>query len=311
MESTPIIQRSKRSAFRKYGPDYAVLILAGGVAVFFYFLSPFPKHLFIVKNNIGAIREDEALPVLPDLIPTWLSAVISFGTGIVVFALAQIWVRSGKDFHRAMLGLLTALVAGSWFQVICKILIGGLRPNFLSVCVPDITKAVGQGYGGMFYDKSVCTGPEKDVGDALESFPSGHANCAFAGLLFISLYLNAKIKLFGPEYPHTWKLFVVFTPILAATVLSLSRMLDYTHHWYDILAGSLIGIAFAFAAYRMQYRSIFNPENNHILLPRRMAELQYAQTNYPTTYPQKSSAQSYKNFQTAYPPLYQQGGAYV
>ena len=44
--------------------------------------------------------------------------------------------------------------------------------------------------------------------------------------------------------------------LLAATILSLSRLLDYTHHWYDILAGAIIGIMFAFAGYRMQYCSV-------------------------------------------------------
>eukprot|EP00026_Physarum_polycephalum_P012502 Phypoly_transcript_12821.p1 GENE.Phypoly_transcript_12821~~Phypoly_transcript_12821.p1 ORF type:complete len:297 (+),score=-0.13 Phypoly_transcript_12821:185-1075(+) len=285
MEAVPILDKhsKRRSAFRKYGPDYAVLAIAGGMALGFYLLPPLPDHLFLVVDNIGAINTANALPLRAEIIPMWLSGFISAAAGLVTIGAAQIWIRSGKDFHRGYLGLLTALVASSWFQVICKILIGGLRPNFLSVCQPDLSKAQGQGYGGMYYDKSVCTGNLHQILDSLESFPSGHSNCAFAGLLYLSLYLNAKLKLFGPEYPHTWKLFVVFTPILAATVLSLTRMLDYTHHWYDILAGALIGIMFAFAGYRMQYCSIFNPETNHVLLPRRAKKL-HTLTFSPSTY---------------------------
>jgi len=203
----------------------------------------------------------------------WLSGAISAVSGLVVIGVAQIWVRSAKDFHRGMLGLMTSMVASSWFQVICKILIGGLRPNFLQICQPDISKAQGQGYYGLYYDHSICTGPIKEVYDALESFPSGHSSAAFAGLLYVSLYLNAKLKLWGDLYPRSWKLFVVFFPILAATVLSLTRLLDYTHHWYDIMAGAIIGISFSFVAYRMQYYSIFNPENNHKLLPRKPKKL--------------------------------------
>jgi len=202
-----------------------------------------------------------------------VSGAISAVSGLVVIGFAQIWVRSGKDFHRGLLGLVTSMVASSWFQVICKILIGGLRPNFLSICKPDLSLAQGQGYYGLYFDHSVCTGDKKLVYDAAESFPSGHSSAAFSGLLFLSLYLNAKVKLWGDLYPRSWKLFLVFFPILAATVLSLTRLLDYTHHWYDILAGALIGITFSFAAYRMQYCSIFNPENNHVLLPRKPKKL--------------------------------------
>lgn len=289
MEARSILNKHlKRSAFRKYGPDYAVLCVAGGMALGFYLLPPLPQHLFIVKDNIGAIDPADAFPLRAEIIPMWLSGLISIVAGLIIIGVAQIWVRSGKDFHRGFLGLLISIVASSWFQVICKILIGGLRPNFLSTCQPDISKAQGQGYGGMYYDKSVCTGDMDQVLDGLESFPSGHSNCAFAGLLYLSLYLNAKLKLFGPVYPRTWKLFVVVAPTLAATILSLSRLLDYTHHWYDILAGALIGIFFAFAAYRMQYSSIFNSENNHVLLPRRAKKLllPVSTNNYQTVYRQ-------------------------
>lgn len=52
--------------------------------------------------------------------------------------------------------------------MICKILIGGLRPNFLSVCQPDLSLAQGQGFGGLYYDKSVCTGEKSLILDSLE-----------------------------------------------------------------------------------------------------------------------------------------------
>jgi len=244
------------------------------MALGFYLMPPIPNRLFAVKNNNqDPINMEDAFPIRTEIIPMWLSGAISGVSGLVVIGVAQIWVKSGKDFHRGMLGLMTSMVASSWFQVICKILIGGLRPNFLAICQPDISKAPGQGYYGLYYDHTICTGPLKEVYDALESFPSGHSSAAFSGLLFISLYLNAKLKLWGDLYPRTWKLFLVFFPILAATVLSLTRLLDYTHHWYDILAGAVIGICFAFAAYRMQYCSIFNSEINHKLLPRKPKKL--------------------------------------
>lgn len=65
-----------------------------------------------------------------------------------------------------------------------------------------------------------------------QSFPSGHSNAAFAGLLFLALYLNAKLKLWGVSRGHGafWKIILVFAPIWGATVLSLTRLIDHQHH---------------------------------------------------------------------------------
>lgn len=38
------------------------------------------------------------------------------------------------------------------------------------------------GFGGIMYDRTICTNPDKRRVDlALESFPSGHTTAAFAG----------------------------------------------------------------------------------------------------------------------------------
>lgn len=39
----------------------------------------------------------------------WLSGVISIAAGLATIGGAQIWIRSGKDFHRGFLGLLTSM----------------------------------------------------------------------------------------------------------------------------------------------------------------------------------------------------------
>lgn len=262
-------QPSKFSKFvRKYWFDWLVLAIMGSVALGVFFSPPLSKRLFAVKFGDTPISYEYGYPILKEIIPTWMAGAIAAASGIIVLAVAQIWVKSGKDFHRGLLCLVTCLLAASWFQVICKVMVGGFRPNFLEVCKPDLSK-VGSGYYGVYFDHTICTGDKTAVYDALQSFPSGHSTAAFAGNLFISLYLNSKLKLWGNEYAPVWKLFVVMTPILGAVLLSLCRLVDYTHHWYDIIAGAIIGIMFAFAAYRMHYGSIFNPATNHVLLPRK------------------------------------------
>lgn len=223
---------------------------------------PTPGNEFINTDSYFAY------PNRGEIIPTWGSAVIAIVVNFVVISVAQYWVRDWKDWHHGMLGSAVALSVSTLFQVSIKILIGGLRPTFLDICKPDLSRAAGQGYGGVYYDKSVCTGDEKKINDALESFPSGHSNAAFAALLFLALYLNAKLKLWGVSRGHgsVWKMLLVFAPIWGAVILSLTRLLDHQHNWYDIMAGAIIGIVFAFAAYRAYYVAVFHPYFNHIPL---------------------------------------------
>ena len=102
-----------------------------------------------------------------------------------------------------LIGLGYALATATLFQSFIKILIGGLRPHFLSICAPAIPPStLGLSTPGpsndIYYTASqVCTGDAGKVKEAQMSFPSGHACAAFAGFVFLALYLNAKFKVFG------------------------------------------------------------------------------------------------------------------
>jgi diacylglycerol diphosphate phosphatase/phosphatidate phosphatase len=63
-----------------------------------------------------------------------------------------------------------------------KWLIGGLRPHFLSVCQPDVSKLTpsGNGFQNIMYNRSICTGNSDTIDDSLESWMSGHSTAAFA-----------------------------------------------------------------------------------------------------------------------------------
>lgn len=143
------------------------------------------------------------------------------------------------------------------------------------------------------YDRTICTGDEKEINDALESFPSGHstAACRFsryyapfeqdinpnlvAGFIFLSLYLNGKLKVFSNYAPHCWKLTAVYAPVLGATLIAGSLTIDEFHNWYDVVAGGTIGTMFALSAYRMMYASVWDFRFNHVPLPRGNTTLGY------------------------------------
>jgi membrane-associated phospholipid phosphatase len=157
------------------------------------------------------------------------------------------------------MGLSYALTTSTLFQIIIKLLIGGLRPHFLAACQPDLSKGIVDGsFGIQMYNRKTCTGDEWEVNNALQSFPSGHAAAAFAGLLFLALYLNAKLKIFADYHSRVWKLLLFALPLELALLMALSKIIDYWHFWYDVLFGSLIGCLFALLGYRMVYSSVWD-----------------------------------------------------
>lgn len=184
----------------------------------------------------------------------------------------QVRIRSFWDVNNAIIGLLYSLINAAVFQVFLKWLIGGLRPHFLAVCNPDISQMeiapTGTGFRQVMYDRSICTGDRDEIDDSLESFPSGHSTAAFAGFVFLYLYLNAKLKVWSNYHPAFWKLIATYAPILGATLIAGSLTIDEFHNWYDCLAGAIIGTIMAFSSYRMVYASVFDFRFNHIPLNR-------------------------------------------
>lgn len=54
----------------------------------------------------------------------------------------------------------------------------------------------------------------------------------FAGFGFLSLYLAGKLQVFCAEgKTHSWRLLIMLLPLLAGTVVGLTRIQDNAHHW--------------------------------------------------------------------------------
>jgi membrane-associated phospholipid phosphatase len=64
---------------------------------------------------------------------------------------------------------------------------------------------------------------------------------SFAGLGFLAWYLAGKITAFDRK-GHVAKLCIVFLPLLTASLVAVSRVDDYWHHWQDVFAGAIIGL---------------------------------------------------------------------
>ncbi|KAK4802966.1 hypothetical protein SAY86_001169 [Trapa natans] len=94
----------------------------------------------------------------------------------------------------------------------------------------------------------ICHGEDNVVHEGYRSFPSGHTSGSFAGLTFLSLYLAGKMQAFDHR-GYIAKLCIVFLPLLLASLIGISRVDDYWHHWQDVFAGGLLGLVVAVFCY--------------------------------------------------------------
>lgn len=96
---------------------------------------------------------------------------------------------------------------------------------------------------------------------------------SFAGLGFLSFYLAGKMHLFDHR-GQTAKAWLSLLPLLGATVIAITRTMDYRHHWEDITVGLSVGIVTAYFSYRQYYPSL-----DHAL-----SHFPYAPRHYPNNF---------------------------
>lgn len=207
----------------------------GAVGLGVYTADPAPSRSFPITFQDGEIVYPQfAYPLRKEIIPIWAAALIASLVPIAVFLLMSIRIRSFWDINNAVIGLLYSLISAAVFQVFIKWLIGGLRPHFLYVCAPDLARVQaegGQGFRNIMFQRDICTGDQKEINDSLESMPSGHSTAAFAGLIFLYLYLNGKMKIFSNHHPAMWKLILLYSPVLGACLIAGALTIDEYHNW--------------------------------------------------------------------------------
>ncbi|XP_067254268.1 phospholipid phosphatase 1 isoform X1 [Chanodichthys erythropterus] len=119
---------------------------------------------------------------------------------------------------------------------IAKYSIGRLRPHFLDVCKPDWTQI--NCTGGAYIEDFICTGDSTKVNEGRLSFYSGHSSFSMYCMLFLALYLQARMQ---AEWARLLRPTLQFFLIAASVYTGLSRVSDYKHHWSDVLTGLIQG----------------------------------------------------------------------
>lgn len=180
-------------------------------------------------------------PHLPDVIPARLLLLGTLTLPFLAFLLVEC---AGLRSKRALflfftVGLLESAVPTVLLTNVLKLVIGRPRPYFSHVCVA---------YNPL--SSTSCTGDAREVAEARKSFPSGHSSLSFAVAIFVALYLHLRLGArASPAAPRTWRLLAVLTFPLLAALVAASRVIDFHHHYADIVGGSLLGAAVAVAAF--------------------------------------------------------------
>lgn len=184
-----------------------------------------------------------------ELIPTWALPIFAF---IIPMIIVTAWLGVNKFRERRLLvvylGLLLSLLITVQVTALLKPLVGRPRPDFLDRCNPDPSNLV----------KVVCRGLRKVVREGRKSFPSGHTSSSFAGLGYAGFFLAGQLGVFDGE-GHAHRLIISLAPFLLAGFVGITRITDYRHHWQDVIAGGILGIASAYFSYRLYFPSIMQP----------------------------------------------------
>ena len=165
----------------------------------------------------------------------------------------------------------------------CMYLYYRLRPYFLTLCKPELTKEDCEDDKGFtkYIENYNCTREgisEKDIGDAAKSFFSGHSSFSFYCATFLIVFLHARLS--GKLKPdktnreaqkaHRWvrilfrglrilRPFMQFGIFLLAFFICLTRITDYKHHATDVITGALIGVVYALILLMFVIKLFDNP----------------------------------------------------
>lgn len=127
---------------------------------------------------------------------------------------------------------------------VAKSLVGEPRPHFLDTCRPDLASNCTEGSNYISSDYK-CT--NKDVSqwlvrDSNKSFPSGHASLSTYTAFFMMWFIQRRVPNQVTFLLVPWLQCLCLT---WAMLCSFTRITDHRHHWWDVLAGFIIGAIMA------------------------------------------------------------------
>ncbi|VAI76701.1 unnamed protein product [Triticum turgidum subsp. durum] len=225
----PCLRTHGKEVARLHLFDWIVLLLLVATIGLLGLVQPF--HRFVSQDMMADLR----YPMKRSTVPDWAVPVRHTYTPHLPMKI-MLWVPYITDEIAAAVSrsLLFSVLITAIVTVAIKDAVGRPRPDFFWRCFPDGVPKYDNVTGDV-----ICHGKPGAIKEGYKSFPSGHASGAFAGLGFLSWYLAGKMKAFDRR-GHIAKLCIVLLPLLSATMVAVSRVTDYWHHWQDVFAGGVL-----------------------------------------------------------------------
>ncbi|XP_014883792.1 lipid phosphate phosphohydrolase 1-like [Poecilia latipinna] len=204
--------------------------------------SPFKRGFFCNDESIRFPYKEDTISyqlLLGVMIPFTLIVLVC-GEFISVYmcrvknrSLRRKWMMC---VYKAVGSAMFGAAASQSLTDIAKYSIGRLRPYFLAVCNP-VWDQIDCKTGG-YIENFTCIGNDFEVTEARLSFYSGHSSFSMYCMLFLSLYLQARMR---SKWSRLLRPTLQFFLIATAVYVGLTRVSDYKHHWSDVCVGLLQG----------------------------------------------------------------------
>jgi diacylglycerol diphosphate phosphatase/phosphatidate phosphatase len=244
---TGLLETLHRFWQKSYAGDYIGLALViTGQTLISSLIEPFHQLFLLSDTRIQHPHaEIQTVPVF------WLFSY-ALGVPLVVTLLWNlIWRRDMHKAHVTALGLAISIVLTMLLTDVLKNAIGRPRPDLLDRCQPDTSASQNELVG-----IDVCTETDHHLlHDGWRSFPSGHSSFSFAGLGWLALFFASQTRLFHPRASLLTLLFCL-APVLGAGLIAISRLEDYRHDVFDVIAGSLLGSTITYVNWRRYYPAL-------------------------------------------------------
>ncbi|XP_042560080.1 phospholipid phosphatase 2-like [Clupea harengus] len=215
---------------------------------------------FIIMNLVfrpyqrGIYCDDESIryPLKPDTITHGLLAAVTISCTVIIISSGEAYlvyskrIHSNSDFNQYVAALykvvgtfLFGAAVSQSLTDLAKFTIGRPRPNFMTVCAPKACKG--------YVPQINCTGAIRDVTESRLSFYSGHSSFGMYCMLFLALYVQARLV---AKWARLLRPTIQFFLVAFAVYVGYTRVSDYKHHWSDVLVGLLQGALIALLTVR-------------------------------------------------------------
>lgn len=165
---------------------------------------------------------------------------------IIMFAILKtkgtLYAMVPFDFIAIVVGHVGCIILANILANVIKLQVGRPRPDFFSVLGLNATSET-QIPDSMSY---------KTYYECFKSFPSGHSASASCGGFFFLLFLQKAIK------TNQFSIYMLkMLPIGYTFYVACTRIIQYRHHFEDVLGGLMIGFIFPSLYFYGQQEVIF------------------------------------------------------